>query len=175
MFSTGQTVVVGVGLVMATALGFTTAKALQQEPGSAAGTPAPSAAAATPSVAATGAAERTAAATAAPAGAGAAGTCHTEVVLQDRWQDGYKVEFRVTNRGDQPVKDWTASFRMPADSKINSSWNADLDQDGTAVTVAAPDWGRDLEPATTVTFGFTASGTPEPLPGELSLDGVACS
>jgi cellulase/cellobiase CelA1 len=176
MFSTGQTVVVGLGLAMAAALGFTTAKALQDAPAAASATtaaPAASAGAAT----AAGTAARAASAHTAPArtAAAAAGPCRARVVLQDTWPQGFKAEVRVTNHTGTVAEDWTVTFRMPPGAELAQGWNATLAQDGATVTARAPDWGRDLSDGATATFGFTASGTPKPLPDDVRLAGRACS
>ena len=173
MFSTGQTAVVGVGIVMAAALGFTSAKAFSGEAGTpAAPAPSPSAVAGTPSATATQA-EETARTTAAAAGRD--GDCLAEVVIQDSWPAGFKAEIRITNRGAAPVENWAATFRLPPGSEITNAWNADLDQDGAIVAAEAPTWSRDLAAHKTATFGLTASGAPEPLPGDVALNGVPCS
>lgn len=177
MFSTGQTVVISVGLVMAAALGFTTAAALRDDPTGPSATPpgssAPAQAAGTTSPASTG---KPAAKGPSTTRAGDVGApCDAKVVIQDRWPDGFKAEIRVTNTSPSTVQDWVVGFTMPAGAKLAAGWNATMDQDGRAVTAEAPDWGTDLAPGKKAVFGFTASGSPNPLPGQVTLGTAHCS
>ena len=171
MFSTGQTVVISVGLVMAAALGFTTASALRHDastPSSA--PPSPSAPApASTTTRATTAPEQTARAT------GSDALCSAEVVIQDEWQDGFKAEIRITNTSSATVKDWVAGFVMPDGAKLSGGWQATLDQDGSAMTAEAPEWAHDLAAGKKAVFGFTATGVPSPPPGQVTLNGAHCS
>jgi endoglucanase len=181
MFSTGQTVVISVGLVMAAALGFTTAAALRHDASGPSATPpgpnAPAPAAGTTSPASTGkpapSGPASDPATTTPAGDGDA-PCAAQVVIQDRWPDGFKAEVRVTNTSRSTVKDWAVGFTMPDGAKLAGGWNATMDQDGSAVTAEAPDWAPDLGPGKKAVFGFTASGTPDPLPGRVTLGTARC-
>lgn len=180
MFSTGQTVVIGVGLAMAAGLGFTTALALRgaAEPvpvarATAAGSPS----AGVDDVSATtgGPSETSATEATASAPAGGSAPCRARVIVDDSWPQGFRATVSVTNTSGAAITDWAATFRVPDGVTVDNGWNAEVHQRGRLVTAAAPAWQPDLAAGETASIGFTARGVAEPAPGDVTLAGHACS
>ncbi|MEM9119668.1 MAG: cellulase family glycosylhydrolase [Cyanobacteria bacterium P01_F01_bin.56] len=81
----------------------------------------------------------------------------TVVNLQSDWQQGFCLNFRVTNAGSTPTQNWQLRFQMNQ-ATIRNSWNGDYQRQGTQYTVAPPNWGRVIQPGQTVDWmGFCAN------------------
>ncbi len=79
------------------------------------------------------------------------------VNLQSDWQQGFCVNFRVTNTGTTPSQHWQLRFQMNQ-AAIQNSWNGDYTNQGNQYTVTPPNWGRAIQPGQTVDWmGFCAS------------------
>ncbi|MEM6717220.1 MAG: cellulose binding domain-containing protein, partial [Cyanobacteria bacterium P01_C01_bin.147] len=73
------------------------------------------------------------------------------------WQQGFCLNFRVTNAGSTPTQNWQLRFQMNQ-ATIRNSWNGDYQRQGTQYTVAPPNWGRVIQPGQTVDWmGFCAN------------------
>lgn len=89
----------------------------------------------------------------------------------DTWDGGFRSQVSITNRSDDPVN-WWIELRY-ADAEIHDTWNASvrITDDGLVATGDRGDFT--IEPAQTVTFGFTARGT-SATPRSCSLNGDTC-
>lgn len=106
-----------------------------------------------------------------PATAAQAATVHTAAVSSSLscvyrvtavWPGGFAVEVTLTNTGTDPVArslTWTWS----GGQQFTSAWNASFSQSGATVTVTGTSVDRTIPPGGSVTFGFTATGTPPPV------------
>jgi endoglucanase len=85
------------------------------------------------------------------------GQLQVAVNLQSDWQDGFCLNFRVTNPNGTATRNWQLSFRMNQ-ATINNSWNGNFARQGSQYTVTPPDWGRVIQPGQTIDWmGFCAS------------------
>lgn len=180
MFTPAQSVVIGIGIVMAAGLGFTTAIAVRGD-ASTQGEPAPAASPAPATSTRTGGAPspRSAPATGSvrpsAADGSSSGPCSADIVLENRWDQGFQVRIDVTNTSKRLATDWVLRFALPAGVTLKDAWNATYDQQGTIVTAEAPSWARDLAPGVATSIGFNATGTGGMPPTSVTLNGHTCS
>ncbi|MGD1861876.1 MAG: cellulase family glycosylhydrolase [Leptolyngbyaceae cyanobacterium] len=79
------------------------------------------------------------------------------VNLQSDWQQGFCLNFQVTNTGAAPTQNWQLRFQMNQ-AAIQNGWNGNFINQGTQYTVTPPDWGRAIQPGDTVEWmGFCAA------------------
>ena len=106
-----------------------------------------------------------------PATAAQAPTVHTAAVSASLscvyrvtavWPGGFAVEVTLTNTGTGPVA-WSLTWTWPGGQQLTSVWNASFSQAGATVTVTGTSFDRSIPPGGSVTFGFTATGTPPPV------------
>ena len=92
------------------------------------------------------------------------------------WPSGFTATVTVTNTGTTPVNGWTVSWTFPGNQRVTSEWNADLEQNGTAVTAGNVTHNATIAPGGNQSFGFqgTYSGT-NASPAAFTLNGVACT
>ena len=54
---------------------------------------------------------------------------------------------------------WRASWTWPGGQQVSSGWNGVFTSSGAAVTVTNEPYNGSINPGSSVSFGFTASGT----------------
>jgi len=54
---------------------------------------------------------------------------------------------------------WRASWTWPGGQQVSSGWNGVFTSSGAAVTVTNEPYNASINPGSSVSFGFTASGT----------------
>ncbi|WP_072622612.1 cellulase family glycosylhydrolase [Spirulina major] len=88
-----------------------------------------------------------------------AGAIAAKAVIQSDWDDGFCVNFEVTNGGANPLDSWRLHFQMNQ-ATINNSWNGDIQRQGTQYTITPPGWAQVLQPGqTNNSIGFCARKT----------------
>ena len=104
-----------------------------------------------------------------------AGACRV-AYTPTSWQNGFTVDVRVTNTGSNPVSGWTLGWTFPGNQRITGEWNADLNQNGAAVTAQNVSHNGTIPPNGSQSFGFqgTHSGT-NASPTGFTLNGVTCT
>jgi cellulase/cellobiase CelA1 len=78
------------------------------------------------------------------------------------WPGGFAVQITLANTGTSPLT-WSLTWTLPGGQQITSGWNASFSQSGATVTAAGASYNRIIPPGGSVTFGFTATGTPPPV------------
>ena len=78
------------------------------------------------------------------------------------WPGGFAVEITLTNTGTTPAA-WSLSWTWPSGQQLTSGWNASFAQSGASITVTGTSYNSTIPPAGSITFGFTATGTPPPV------------
>jgi endoglucanase len=73
------------------------------------------------------------------------------------WENGFCVNFKISNQGDIPVRNWQLSFQM-REAAINDSWSANFIQQIDGKYIANPlDWGKIIEKNQVRDIGFCAN------------------
>ncbi|GAB3169568.1 cellulose binding domain-containing protein [Myceligenerans halotolerans] len=111
-----------------------------------------------------------------PTGTAPAPDCVAGWQVVNEWGSGFQGEVTVTSTGSETVDPWVIEWSFAAGIQISSGWGADVDQDGTAVTAAAPSWNTGLDPGESATVGFVATmpdGT-TPSADDIRLGGSVC-
>lgn len=101
-------------------------------------------------------------------------TCHASVAINTDWQTGFQATVTVQNTSSTAVFDWKISWMMPDGVTITSGWNATVSQDAMMGMANAPSWDLTLNPGASVSIGFTATGSSNPPPDQVVLNGVGC-
>ena len=101
-------------------------------------------------------------------------SCRATHKVTNSWGSGYTAEATITNSGSATVRNWRATWTVPAGVTVTNGWNANVTQSGSTVTATAPSWGTDLAPGQSVTVGYQANGQAGPA-GGFTLNGVSCS
>lgn len=88
-------------------------------------------------------------------------TCSATNTVTNQWQGGYQAGVVVTNTGTSPLTSWQVRFTLGAGQTVTQSWNATLNQTGSAVTAANLSYNGGLAPGASASFGYlgTATGT----------------
>ena len=105
---------------------------------------------------------------------GAAAPCAAEVTMAGSWPDGYQATTTVRNDSAATVHPWRVSWTV-AEGVTVTGWNGTFTQEGTRVTVVAPDWSSGLAPGESVDIGHNALGAPQPAATAVELNGAVCA
>ncbi|MBD2200432.1 cellulase family glycosylhydrolase [Calothrix anomala] len=71
------------------------------------------------------------------------------------WETGLCANLKILNSSNSKANNWQLTFRMNQ-ARINNSWNANFQQQGTEYIVTPLDWARVIEPNQSRDFGFCA-------------------
>ncbi|NBE51534.1 glycoside hydrolase family 18 chitinase [Streptomyces boluensis] len=105
-----------------------------------------------------------------PATAASSATA-TYTKTQD-WGAGFEGKWTVKNTGTTALDSWSVAWDFPADTRITSSWDADVTNSGTRWTAKNKAWNGTLAPGASLTFGFNGTGTGAP--ANCTLNGASC-
>jgi len=101
--------------------------------------------------------------------------CHVTYTKQSEWRGGFVAEATIGNIGTKAVNGWTLTFGYPGDQQITKAWNAQVTQNGTAVTAKNLSYDGVIKPGSHVSFGikgtWDASDAP---PTSFAVNSVAC-
>lgn len=103
--------------------------------------------------------------------------CSATYAVVSQWADGFQANVSFTNLGD-PLNGWTLAFDFPtATQGLSNGWNATWSQAGTRVSAAALNWNAAVGTNASVSIGFigTLRASANPVPGQFSVNGVACT
>jgi len=82
-----------------------------------------------------------------------------QYVVENSWQGGYKVVVTLTNQSGSTAASWKATFTLPPNQKLITTWSGIFSVSGQNVTVTSPSWST-LKPGGSRTFGMTIKNTP---------------
>lgn len=100
--------------------------------------------------------------------------CTAHVHMDGSWPDGYQAITTVRNNTETTIHPWSVTWTVP-DGVTVTAWNGTLTQEGTRVTVVAPEWSEGLAPGESVDIGHKAVGVPQPAPATVELNGTVCA
>ncbi|WBB81229.1 PQQ-dependent sugar dehydrogenase [Micromonospora sp. WMMD882] len=105
-----------------------------------------------------------------------AATCAVTYKVDSQWGNGFSVTVTVANTGATPVNGWTVGWTYAGNQRVTNGWNADISQQGTAVTARNVSWNSTIAPGGSVSFGFLGSfsGT-NAAPTAFTLNGATCA
>jgi endoglucanase len=84
-------------------------------------------------------------------------SCAYSVV--NSWSGGFQAQVTVGNTGSSASSSWTASWTWPGTQQVSSGWNGVFTSSGEKVTVTNEPYNASIAPGSSVTIGFTATGT----------------
>jgi len=101
-------------------------------------------------------------------------SCKVTYDITSEWGSGFVASVVVENTGGD-WDGWTATWDMPNDQQITSSWNGNFQQSGAIVQVDNYSWNQYVKKSASINFGFVAShfGINQ-IPGNVKIDGVLC-
>jgi len=88
-----------------------------------------------------------------------AGACAAAYQTQNSWSGGFQGLVTVTT-GSAAINGWSVKWTLGGGQSISQLWSGTLSTSGTAVTVTNSSYNGALAAGTSITFGFTATGTP---------------
>ena len=84
-------------------------------------------------------------------------SCAYSVV--NSWSGGFQGQVTIANTGSGATSNWKASWTWPGTQQVSSGWSGVFTQSGTSVTVTNEPYNGSIVPGSSVTIGFTATGT----------------
>jgi pectate lyase len=104
--------------------------------------------------------------------ASAAEGCEVDYKVVNNWGSGFAVDVSIT-AGDA-INGWDVEWTFPGSTQVQSAWNVDWDQSGSAFTGSDVGWNGAISSGQSrQVFGFVASGSAQ-APADISVNGVAC-
>lgn len=79
-----------------------------------------------------------------------------EIVVQAEWNNGFCINFRITNKGTVATQNWKLNFAINQ-AKISQTWNGNYSLQGGIYNVIPVDWAKVIQPGKTVEVGYCAS------------------
>jgi endoglucanase len=86
--------------------------------------------------------------------------------VANSWSGGFQAQVVISNAGTGATSSWAVSWAFPGGQQLSSDWSGVFTQSGANVTVANEPYNGSISPGSSVTIGFTASGT---APSSLSI------
>ncbi|HLU99010.1 MAG TPA: cellulose binding domain-containing protein, partial [Thermobifida alba] len=92
---------------------------------------------------------------------------------ESTWDGGYTASVTVHNDTGGTVSHWQVVLTLPNGTTVNQAWNAQHTADGTSHTFTGVSWNSSIAPGGTASFGFTASGSGDPV--GCTVNGAPCA
>lgn len=96
----------------------------------------------------------------------------TATFSESAWETGYTGQYTITNSGSSAITGWTLEFDLPSGTSVGSYWDALLTQSGTHYTFRNREYNGTVQPGSSVSFGWVASGLGTPV--NCRLNGQPC-
>jgi len=77
--------------------------------------------------------------------------------LAHEWNDGYKMEVVISNKGKEPVTQWKVKLKK-SQWDISQLWNGTTRIEGDYIIVSSMDYNKNIASNGTVSFGFIGKG-----------------
>jgi len=97
-----------------------------------------------------------------------ASVCTATYRVINSWGDGFQAEVRVENTRTTTLNGWTVRMTLPAGQSISSLWNGVASGSSGTINVRNAPYNGILEPNTSTTFGYVASGNSVSVPSIIS-------
>jgi cellulase/cellobiase CelA1 len=104
--------------------------------------------------------------------------CAVSYKITNGWGTGFVADIVITNRGADPINNWTLNFTFPAGSEsVGSGWNGTWTATGSDVKVTPADFNTTLAGnGGTTDIGFVGNNDGAyPSPGAFTLNGTICT
>lgn len=77
--------------------------------------------------------------------------------ITSQWENGYVATITIRNTGDTVINNWALYFTV--ENEIENVWNGTIDcYDGFGYTVTNAGWNENIQPNSSVSFGFITKG-----------------
>ena len=96
-------------------------------------------------------------ASASPSTGGGTSACRVAYTKTSEWAGGMVANVTITNTGAAAINAWRLTFTLPGDTKVGNAWNADVTQNGAAVTATNASYNGLISADGSQSFGFTFS------------------
>ncbi|GAB3138843.1 cellulose binding domain-containing protein [Micromonospora sonneratiae] len=103
------------------------------------------------------------------------GTCRV-TYASNSWGTGFTANVTIANTGPSQLNGWTLQYSLPTGQQVTNVWNANVTQNGSAVTARNLGWNGAIAPGGTASFGYqgTLNGA-YTAPTAFALNGEACT
>jgi hypothetical protein len=113
---------------------------------------------------------------ASPSPGGGTGACRVAYAKTSEWAGGMVANVTITNTGAAAINAWRLTFAFPGDTKVGNAWNADVTQNGAAVTATNASYNGVITAGGSQSFGFTGSwSSNNASPTSFTLNGSSCA
>jgi hypothetical protein len=86
-------------------------------------------------------------------------TCKVVYTVGNSWAGGFQAQIVLSNTGTTATHGWALDWTFPGDQKISNLWGGTATQTGANVHVTNASYDGGIAPASSVTFGFTATSS----------------
>jgi chitinase len=97
----------------------------------------------------------------------------TASISKQTWSTGYTATVTIKNETSAVVNGWKVEFDYPSDTSVGAYWDSLLTKSGNHYTFVQREYNGTIQPGATVSFGFNASGTADPV--NCKVNGASCS
>ncbi|HZR39124.1 MAG TPA: cellulose binding domain-containing protein [Ktedonobacteraceae bacterium] len=92
----------------------------------------------------------------------------------NQWSNGFTAQVQITNNA-MASSSWTLTWTFAGNQQVTSAWNAQVTQNGTAVSANNLSYNGSLPAGGSVQFGFQATFTgSNQIPTNFALNGTSC-
>ena len=93
----------------------------------------------------------------------------------NQWSGGFTAQVQITNNSTA-LTGWTLSWTFAGNQQITSAWNAQVTQNGAAVTAHDAGYNASVPTGGSVQFGFQATFTSSnAIPTNFAVNGISCA
>jgi len=79
--------------------------------------------------------------------------------VTNSWSGGFQGQVTVANTGGSATTSWTAKWTWPSGQAVSSGWSGVFTSSGATETVTNEPYNGAINPGSSTSFGFTATGT----------------
>jgi endoglucanase len=84
-------------------------------------------------------------------------SCEYSVI--NSWPGGFQAQVVIKNTGTAASSGWTMTWTWPGGQQVSNGWNGTFTQSGAGVKVTNASYDGSIAPGSSVTVGFTATGS----------------
>jgi lysophospholipase L1-like esterase len=103
-----------------------------------------------------------------------AASCTVDYKVAADWGDGFVVQIKVTNTGDEPIEAWDLVWKAGGVESVAVDWGGAIALDGEALRAESASWNQPLKAGHTRQIGFQGTGDPND-PGMFLMNGQVCA
>lgn len=104
----------------------------------------------------------------------ASAACEVDYEVAADWGDGFVVQIKVANTGEEPIDEWDLVWKASGVEGVTAPWGGEFALEGDTLVATPAFWNFPLRPGKARQIGFLGTGDPHE-PGMFLLNGRVCS